>query len=802
MVGSHKILTVSYGTFSCTLEGFEDSFGTMKAIAEYFRDLAADDRYFGAEPPVPDAEMLARIAEREVARRVEARMDASGIVLRVGQSADQTAAVGQSEPAEVPAPASAAPAAAVAAIAAAPVMLSEPVMPPAATPATLMPRPAMAEDTVAPTVAADARPSHPDPDSVAAKLDRIRAVVGKGTTGLAKPDVTEDPDEPLAAFVDQPDDAPTEASVDHQLAEILAKVAEESTPSEVTTTSEESFEAFEDMLPELAVDDPEEELAIPAEAVDVEAETVGPVNADAVSDATEDEVAEAAAEVAPATVAPLRARVVKMRRVDFERSVATGLLVEDGADLDTSDRAEDDASDPELAEPSFDELASDQAAVMETELDDLAEIDAASEFAEMTDDLADLGDLARLDGLDDMPEATEPEELDATPAVLSADEEAELLAELAAVEEEAVDHAITDADDVWAALPVDPVADDADVVEAEAEVAEVTQPAEADAGLMDMIAKVTGQVRTTPEASIDLPVAEDQDDVADAFDEIAEEIEAERDVAMAEGTMAEDFDAEETIDEDDTEEMSAVAHPHLREGPEADEAAMSRILSQTDAELREPESRNRREAIAQLKAAVAATEAARRFGDATPADAAKGAENLFRDDLQQVVRPRRPIASSEVRSERPRPAPLKLVASQRVDLPPVETRSSPAVTMPIRPRRVTISQSVTPVSAPAASDTRSQATSFAAFAAEKGATSLADLLEAAAAYTSFVEGVGDFSRPQILQKVSELSAVPYSREDGLRSFGTLLRQGRIMKASNGRFVVNEETRFNPMRDAG
>ena len=144
-----------------------------------------------------------------------------------------------------------------------------------------------------------------------------------------------------------------------------------------------------------------------------------------------------------------------------------------------------------------------------------------------------------------------------------------------------------------------------------------------------------------------------------------------------------------------------------------------------------------------------------------------------------------------MRRERPRPAPLKLVASQRVD-ETSQDAADDAPIAPVSPRRV--------ATTPAALTT--DAGNFAEFAEEMGATELPDLLEAAAAYIAYVEGGEDFSRPQIIKKVQATTDQAFSREDGLRSFGTLLRQGRINKARNGRFQVSDQTRFKPAKQAG
>jgi hypothetical protein len=77
-----KAMTVSYGTFACTLDGFDDPFTTMQLVAEYFRKLSADDRYFGSEPLQPDASTLHQIAKSANPNRIDAEVSDNSVILR------------------------------------------------------------------------------------------------------------------------------------------------------------------------------------------------------------------------------------------------------------------------------------------------------------------------------------------------------------------------------------------------------------------------------------------------------------------------------------------------------------------------------------------------------------------------------------------------------------------------------------------------------------------------------------------------------------------------------------------------
>jgi hypothetical protein len=252
-----------------------------------------------------------------------------------------------------------------------------------------------------------------------------------------------------------------------------------------------------------------------------------------------------------------------------------------------------------------------------------------------------------------------------------------------------------------------------------------------------------------------------------------------------------------------------------RDGPEgrailegaADEgeAAVDRLMEEANTKLEGAENRRRFSAISHLKAAVAATVADRKLKskDAAPPAAPDEGMDLYRDDLSKAVRPRRPASESAASTRRPtvetRPAPLVLVSELRVDRPPVDAMREAAV---VRPRRVSAGNlALSDDDEPSAIEDLAplppeEARSFAEFAERLGAVDLADLLEAAAVYTATVEGKPHFTRPHILRKVASASEEgDFSREDGMRSFGMLLRQGKFQKVERGHFAVADTSRY-------
>lgn len=733
MVGPSKILTVSYGTFSCTLEGFDEPFNTMKAIAEYFRDLAADDRYFGAEPPTPDAEMLHRIAEREIQRRVEAKINEHGVILRQTDAAPQPAPiVADAAPVE--------PVAAPLVIAAAPVL-------------------------AAPVVAEPHAVAEPEP------------VV------IDEPELTADAEEIADTLEEQ-----EIAAVAEVAPEIVAE-EDAPAPADVFADAEVASEAAEDEVEEISLD-----------AIMAAAETALPAP-----------VAMPEAEAAPDSLAAklsrIRAVVETVRAgqpvafdedepADLQSSGAETFDSDFGFELDLSEDA------PELiaaeatraaaradAEIEAEAVATDDIApiILETEEEDEASYldeEIVTEAAETVTAEAEAGAEEPGEAAQSVAEDYE----DDTYAEATPDEDSALLARLTGLAQSTS-------------------------AEMQAEGATSDHPASARQDLSD-----AEDLRLGDNDHADATTSE-ADDVHEDHPSFYERARAR---VIRIGKAATRLGGAKTDDHADDHVDETVAHAEMMQ-PEADEVPpmaehaafadqhdedgndVERLMEEAKVKLEGAENRRRFSAIAHLKAAVAATLADRKMQPETASESAEGEAatemSLYRDDLSKAVRPRRPAAETGATTRRPnldaRPAPLVLVSEQRVD-----RRDDAHDGAAIRPRRVSAgSRSMLDDDDRLDSDdlddmAPESSSNFAEFAESLGAHSLTELLEAAAVYTASVEGQEHFTRPQLLRKVEFVSTRgEYNREDGLRSFGMLLRQGKIQKVAPGQFAIADASRY-------
>ncbi len=749
MIGASKILTVSYGTFSCTLEGFDDPFNTMKAIAEYFRDLAAEDRYFGAEPPTPDAAMLHRIAEREVQRRVEARVQDNGVILRAGEAMPAVAERAAPAPTE-PAP--------VAAIA-------QPE--PAVAPVVVDLDSVMGGD--APRAIAPAL--NPMPEGVAARLAKIRAAVALAEPEVTSPaaatlsDFTEDQhaDEAFAPFTDDatvmPDDLDAAAGIDADAAMIAGLSADEDAAVEEAEV-EETVLAEEIAVPSVADDADEATDSLIADLAALDA--TGPSDETADMDAADEMLADLAALDAPVVDAAM---------------------------------ADDEAEDDDLADDADTTMLSNIMA------------DADPDDIEVVTDADMIAAAAPQEALID------PEEDEAAEAWPDA---AEMPADVMIEDDAAVEELV--AEEVTAeVVPAPEMADPADIDPPAADVA----PAAVEPAVLDKAMRARARVirvRRSAEIAIERPAAAEGSSLPDTAEaDLQRELAALEADNAAQESAAQDADLQRQLanvfsgtpepvasaadaDADLRRQLSGLAAdgtamPDSAREPGVEEDAVRRLMDQTQSEMAVPENRRRLSSIAHLKAAVAATIAERFGSKLKPVEEVEATRTEpYRNDLAQAVRPARPTGAG---GQGDRPAPLVLVSEQRIDRP---APAAPAgVVTPVRPRRVTAQPAaLRPVFEDDAEDDTDldadatifgDAKGFAEFADRVGAHGLPDLLEAAAAYAAAVEGVDSFTRPQLLRQIASVSGTDVSREDELRSFGALLRDGRIVKVKRGQFAL-------------
>jgi hypothetical protein len=740
MTSESKILTVSYGTFSCTLEGFDNPFDTMKAIAEYFRDLAAQDRHFGAEPPPPDAAMLHRLAEREVSRLAASKADDSA---RLHAPAEAAVAEGPVAPRIQINPVNRRPA--------------HPPVEPAAP----------AEDDVSAP-----EPSLQDviPDGVAAKLARIRRSVSPAvpeaaasfTRFAADPDLQgEDLSPPLPEVAEA---VPDDADLGIAAAEVQADApAEEPTPAEAADSVAARLGAL--IASDVTTAYDEEEPAV-APAADWAEETIAEEAAPFV-EVEADFVAEA----------------------ELPEAVAVDLTAAE--DLELASQEDDLALLAEL-----DGIAQDEARI------------AALPDDVLPEDLPVEIDLAEAMQQDPLPEAVAADmSVDALP------EASEAVAEPVAAAE-----VLAEATEALAEVEVPAEA----AVEPEAEpVAEPEEPAPPVSKAGSRARRVNSRVvrihpddaALDPEGNIDLGATRVLAS-ANESDEIS------RLMQQAEEVMAEDENRRRH--EALSRLKAAVA------ATEADRADLDYEAPKVEANL-DPYRDDLAEAIQpdNMPEPPAAPEVKPRRKSMTIRPAAEPRPGTIRPGM---ISPPPLVLVSEQRIDRvpspgAAPAPVPAAAPSKAPVMPGISPSLPegqpmvalrtgrlsgaigagaavaASGMPVR--NVVLDKPSFGIATEAEEDEELAEDSkeidergFASFAETVGAKSMAEMLEAAAAYATCVENRSQFTRPQLMRRMmASAGTKTVSREDGLRSFGTLLRTGRIEKVTRGHYSLADTSPY-------
>ncbi|MFT4715660.1 MAG: hypothetical protein ACI932_000839 [Paracoccaceae bacterium] len=689
MVTSSKILTVTYGTFSCTLEGFDDPFTTLQMVAEYFRKLAAEDRYFGGTPQTPDADMLKRIAEENNPNGIDAVSADDGIILRQMET---------------------------------PLDIKED------------------DPLVFESVQSEAKAA---PEDVAEEIGNEFDIT----------DVTPDPDDISAAMLLALPIAAPDGTTDAT----PAVLAGETTPKPPLTF-------FRSRRHEV------ETSELPAKP---EAEA---------SDETSYDADERAIEAA----------------ISAAGIAATAATLRNTADDQDQERGT-------IGQKSVEEtLAAIRQNVEQAENSIVEDTVVEEEIVSLQDDELDADDIL--------------ETLRPSPAPLILDVETE-------VQENET--------------PIEEVSFETAAIEAEAEVSDEFQSIERLAnGVETPVSTPENLAPAEPRVS---SLTEEQEAELEAelaaalkFDEDAPADEHSGDEAFEpEPTAEDDADIEDDI-EDDQQEDAATAERRRRadqllgtDDLAGEDKALDRLLAATQSKMNRPEQVRRMNALDQLKAAVAATEAERHVRRksvaATHSEADEGdAADLaaYRDDLRRAQDTARDDVPARAPNARPAAAtltpavaqhsPLILVSEQRIDevLPndveeyetePQQEVTATAGNLALKPQYLPMiegpdeSGEIQGIPADAFSD----ATSFSDFAERIGAFELTDLLEAAAAYTSIVENKQRFSRAQVMSKLAKLNiGDAYSKEAGLRSFGKLLREGKILRVQDGQFGISKSSRFS------